>query len=538
MNRSIVCPYCASPVVLTPDSTCPACSQPVVLPQGHDGRDDDDLADPPPSEPVVTLPSEVAELAEAEAAFSEQRDQALADLEEGRAVDPRVLDVVTRDILPRCRRAAAELARDQHGGSLPERIRDFLTQYHLARQQAWLAFERAIRDNDRRQALHHERLLAYSRYLLSQSQLPGIRPASAEEHVVGFHAALLSLTPRTWVVPTLTYLNLGIFVLMVLAGGQLFQVPVDLAVRWGANFGPRTLGGEWWRVVTCIFLHFGVIHVAFNMWVLWQLGKLVERLVGNVGFLVLYLASGVFASMASLAWNPTVVSAGASGAVFGVCGALLGFLTLRRDTIPVHVLKSLRGSLVAFVAYNVVFGLAIPAIDMAAHLGGLVGGFACGLVLSQPLRADMAARRWRRDLLTAAGAAILLPLVFAALPKAPPDVDATVDRILALEGQAFARYDKLSENLSGGTIDRGEFADAVERDVLGRYLQAQQLLAPLLESSVRHKNQITKLDNYLQLRVECWRLLMEAAREDDAEKMRLFHEKTQEANEFAGSTSS
>ena len=95
-------------------------------------------------------------------------------------------------------------------------------------------------------------------------------------------------------------------------------------------------------MLTCAFLHFGIIHLAFNMWVLWQLGDLVERLVGNIGFLVLYIISGVGGSLASLLWNPMVISAGASGAVFGVGGALMGFILLRRDTIPAEVLKHLR----------------------------------------------------------------------------------------------------------------------------------------------------------------------------------------------------
>ena len=103
------------------------------------------------------------------------------------------------------------------------------------------------------------------------------------------------------------------------------QMQVATVLEWGANFGPKTMDGQWWRLFTSMFLHFGIIHIGFNMWVLWNVGRLVERLVGNFGFALLYVVSGLLGSVASLAWNPTTISAGASGAVFGVVGALIGF---------------------------------------------------------------------------------------------------------------------------------------------------------------------------------------------------------------------
>ena len=95
---------------------------------------------------------------------------------------------------------------------------------------------------------------------------------------------------------------------------------------WGANFGPMTMNGQWWRLVTCMFLHFGIIHLAMNMWILWGLAQVVERLVGSTGFAIAYMASGIAGSIASLAWYPVGVSAGASGAVFVTAAALLRFV--------------------------------------------------------------------------------------------------------------------------------------------------------------------------------------------------------------------
>ncbi len=168
-----------------------------------------------------------------------------------------------------------------------------------------------------------------------------------------------------------------------------------------------------------MFLHFGILHLGFNMWILWDLGRVVERLVGNVGFVVLYFVSGIAGSMASLTWNPLIISAGASGAVFGVVGALLGLIAFRRDTIPTPVLQHLWKSMTAFLVFNMVFGIVAPGIDMAAHIGGLIAGFACGLMLSQPLSVEMVVRRKFRNAAVASAAAIALPLWALALPNLP-----------------------------------------------------------------------------------------------------------------------
>ena len=91
-----------------------------------------------------------------------------------------------------------------------------------------------------------------------------------------------------------------------------------------------------------MFLHIGLLHIALNMWVLWDIGPLMERMVGNVGFACLYVASGLCGSLASLAWNPENLSAGASGAVFGLFGGLLGFLVLGRGSMPAEIATSFR----------------------------------------------------------------------------------------------------------------------------------------------------------------------------------------------------
>ena len=123
-----------------------------------------------------------------------------------------------------------------------------------------------------------------------------------------------------------------------------------------------------------MFLHFGWMHLAFNMYCLAKAGAVVERLLGHIGFAGLYLLSGVGGSIASLSVHPTVVAAGASGAIFGVFGALLGFLALRHAEVPADRIRPMAGGTLAFIGYNVVFGLGVPGIDMAATSAGWRSG--------------------------------------------------------------------------------------------------------------------------------------------------------------------
>jgi membrane associated rhomboid family serine protease len=247
-----------------------------------------------------------------------------------------------------------------------------------------------------------------------------------------FWAALYASTPRFWVTPTLIAINVVIFLAMMVSSRSLSPPPATV-LDWGANFGPKTLHGEWWRLFAAMFLHFNILHIGLNMWALANLGKLMERLVGNVGFLLLYLVSGLLGSIASVAWNPEVIGAGASGAVFGVGGALLGFLLLRRDSIPAPVLVPLRNSMFSFIGYNVVFGLMMPGIDNAAHLGGLAGGIGCGLLLSHPLTEQGVSKRWLRNAILVVMGTVLPTGMFWLLPEPPASLPAELQRLSEME---------------------------------------------------------------------------------------------------------
>src|SRR5207249_3684590 len=110
---------------------------------------------------------------------------------------------------------------------------------------------------------------------------------------------------------------------MILTGVSIFEPSIDDLLRWGADFGPSTTGGQWWRLLTSSFLHVGVVHLLANLVGLATFGPLVERLYGSAAFLALYIVGALTASLASVSWNPVILSAGASGAIFAVVGATL-----------------------------------------------------------------------------------------------------------------------------------------------------------------------------------------------------------------------
>jgi membrane associated rhomboid family serine protease/Flp pilus assembly protein TadD len=177
-------------------------------------------------------------------------------------------------------------------------------------------------------------------------------------------------------------INVAVFLGMVLAGISITDPTPQQLLDWGANWAPLTLGGQWWRLLTCTFLHIGVIHIAFNMWCLWDLGGLCESLYGHWTFAAVYLICGIGGSLASVTWNGSV-SAGASGAIFGLAGALIASYYLGEFSLPRNVVTATGRSVVIFVGYNLVFGYYAGFVDNYAHVGGLVTGLILGALIAR-----------------------------------------------------------------------------------------------------------------------------------------------------------
>jgi rhomboid protease GluP len=183
--------------------------------------------------------------------------------------------------------------------------------------------------------------------------------------------------------PILVDINIAVFVLMVASGANFMQPSVQSLIDCGANLRALTLGGQSWRIITNFFVHIGFLHLAFNMYALLFIGVLLERHLGTSRFLVAYMLTGILASVASLYWHPNTISAGASGAIFGMYGVFLALLTT--NLIEKTQRAALMTSIAIFVAYNLLNGTK-GGIDNAAHVGGLVSGLLIGYLFYPGLK--------------------------------------------------------------------------------------------------------------------------------------------------------
>ncbi len=352
---------------------------------------------------------------------------------------------------------------------------------------------------------------------------PNAPPSSAELlEIRDFHLRLLRLTPYSLVTWTLIGANVLVYAANVLAGIDPMSPDAERLVEWGAEYGPRTLRGEWWRVLTSAFLHGGVWHIAVNMWVLYALGRFGERLFGHLGFLVLYLVSAVAGAVASLWWNPAGISVGASGAIFGLIGGLLGVAVTRNPTVPARMLNSFRSSATSFLVYNLAFGLMFPFIDNAAHLGGFVGGILCGMMLSRPVRDD-GPHNWtlRALLVLVVGVAGLGGLALVVLPEPPGDYLAAETLFLEVQESATEKAVEYEEQWSRQAIDGGQFAALLRKNVIPDWERAVRGLEELDGLSGDLAKRLGLMERFARARLEFLKAYADQADGDVAARLRM-----------------
>jgi membrane associated rhomboid family serine protease len=186
-----------------------------------------------------------------------------------------------------------------------------------------------------------------------------------------------------FITPIIVNLNLLLFIIMVCAGLGFLSFKAPDLLRWGGNYRPAIMIGEWWRLLTNIFIHGGLMHLLCNMYGLLFAGLFLEPLLGKIRYAAIYLLTGIAASLTSLWWHEAIVSVGASGAIFGLYGFFLALLLLR--VFPKGFSKAFLLSTIVFVGYNLLMGLA-GGIDNAAHIGGLVTGFVIGAAMYPKLK--------------------------------------------------------------------------------------------------------------------------------------------------------
>lgn len=308
---------------------------------------------------------------------------------------------------------------------------------------------------------------------------------------------------KPWVAIFLAVANVAVFAWEISAGADPIQPTAPWMLEHGGNFGPVTLGGEPWRLLTSMFLHYGALHLVMNMVGLLDGGRHVERMYGHAGFLALYLVSGLAGSLASSV-RGQAVSAGASGAVFGIFGAFAAFLLLHRDRLDrEEVTKQARG-LGIFLAYNIWFGVTAKGIDLLAHAGGLAAGFAVGLALE--IGTDHKQSTVRRALLVGV---LGVGLVFGLTLAAPTPTNAMM-AFGPVESQVLDRWNALVKEAQAGTLEDDKLADVIENELLPAWRKAHADFERDGEGPLR-----ADMLEYIEAREEGWEIIAKGLRAGD-----------------------
>ena len=279
-------------------------------------------------------------------------------------------------------------------------------------------------------------------------------------------------------------------------------------VAWGANYTPLTLGGQWWRLITNTFVHIGILHLLFNMYAFMFIGMLLEPLLGKLKFALAYLFTGILASLCSLWWHDITISAGASGAIFGMYGVFLAMLTT--NFIEKNRRKALLTSIGIFVVYNLAYGTK-GNIDNAAHIGGLLSGIGIGYLYYFALRKSAAVKL--NYGIVALVTVVCITASAAIYKKIPNDIvkyQAKMKSFSEHEQSALAffklRYDATKE----------DSLTALTKTGIANWQEDIKIIHEInqLHIPARLKDQAGVLTNYCNYRIATYELLYKRTREN------------------------
>jgi rhomboid protease GluP len=240
--------------------------------------------------------------------------------------------------------------------------------------------------------------------------------AKAERHFL--NALFSRATPVTYAI---LIFNFVIYLLMALVSGDSFleafvymNNPGTL-IDFGAKTNELLEGGQWFRLITPIFIHGGLLHLALNSYAIWVIGPIAEKLYGSARFLLIYLLAGVGGVVGSylggMGQPPWIPGVGASGAIFGLFGLLFAFGYRYRDELPLNFRRAVTTGILPVILINLFIGFTIPAIDNSAHIGGLLTGGMLGFVI--PYIAPGRARASRLGLAILVGCVVVIAYSFA-----------------------------------------------------------------------------------------------------------------------------
>ncbi|MCG9879407.1 MAG: rhomboid family intramembrane serine protease [Bacteroidia bacterium] len=346
-------------------------------------------------------------------------------------------------------------------------------------------------------------------FALKEDDILSKPPSTSKEKITDFFS-VFKPSEGYYISPILININLLVFAIMLFSGVHLLLPDSQDLVNWGANFRPVTLDGQWWRLFTACFLHVGIFHLLLNMYALLYIGILLEPYLGKTRFLAAYLISGIAASITSLWWYEFTISAGASGAIFGMYGVFLALLTT--NLLDKSVRKALMTSIAVFVGYNILNGLKPNSnIDNAAHIGGLLSGLIIGYAFIPSLK-QFENKAIKFSTIGALTIALLISsfTVYHSLPNDIGKYDEKMEDFASMESMALEVY-KLPEQTPNEKIlveikDRGLYYWNENLKLIEGF---KELDLPL---PIREKN--AKLKEYCELRIKSYELIYKAINED------------------------
>ena len=310
------------------------------------------------------------------------------------------------------------------------------------------------------------------------------------------------LPPLPFVTMAIAVVNLLVFVDMLVGEGAITDEAT--LVSFGANFGPRTTNGEWWRLVTATFVHSGFLHLFADLCGLLLVGVIVERLVGSFAFAIVYLGSGLFTGLVSVYESPVTPNVGASGAICGIYGLLVAtwlWSLIERSPldIPLRSLKAPATSAGIFLVYS----LATHRLGGTVNLAGAAAGFACGIVLAFGSEERKPAVR---RVAAVAGATLLLALAFAVPLRGLSDVRPEIARIVALEDRVAGTYKVAVRRFTEGHIAARTLGDFIDGTIGPEFETCRARLKGYEHVPPEHEPLVKAADEYLRLRAESWRV--------------------------------
>lgn len=291
-------------------------------------------------------------------------------------------------------------------------------------------------------------------------------------------------TPKVRVTYMLIGMNVVVFLAMLMQGAGLLNSTNEIQLHWGANFGPATQDGQWWRLGSAMFLHFGVMHLLLNSIALWDVGKLTERMYGPWRLIGIYIVAGLFGNILSLdIQGNEAVSGGASGAIFGLYGALLIFLWRERDYIDRREFKWLFGGAIAFSVITISLGFIMPGIDNAAHIGGFMAGIIGGIIFARPINARLMPKHFSIGAAIGVLLAAILLLSNLPAPKYKWSEELLLRDVIGgvvFENQAINRsWLNLQYSQQQGDLSFEDLAGKIETDITEPYEGSFEKLSQL-----------------------------------------------------------